>query len=156
MIKNMKHLKILTILFLLLSINFYAQDGRMKEKKDQIHALKVAFLTSELSLSSDVAEKFWPVYNDYDNKQFELRHQKMRGFMKRMNDESLDQMSEKDATAFLIQMENNEDELYQKRKKFISNLKGILSPVKIIKLKKAEEDFNRKLLKQYRDKGPSK
>ncbi len=152
----MKHLKILTFFFLLISINFYAQDGKMREKKEQVQALKVAFLTSELSLSSEEAEKFWPVYNDFDNKQFELRHQKMKVFMKRMNDGSIDQMSEKEATAFLIQIDNNEDELYQIRKKFVANLKGIISPIKIIKLKKAEEDFNRKLLKQYRDKGPSK
>jgi len=49
-------------------------------------------------------------------------------------------------------METTEDELYQSRKKFISNLKGVIPPIKIIKLKKAEEGFNRKLLKQYRDK----
>jgi len=53
---------------------------------------------------------------------------------------------------FLNQIENTEDELYQLRKKFIVNLKSVLSPIKIIKLKKAEEGFNRKLLKQYREK----
>jgi hypothetical protein len=53
-------------------------------------------------------------------------------------------------------MESNEDELYQTRKKFIGNLQGVLSPIKIIKLKKAEDDFNRKLLQQYRNKGPRK
>jgi hypothetical protein len=49
-------------------------------------------------------------------------------------------------------MESNEDELCQLRKKFISNLKGVLPATKIIKLKKAEDNFNRKLLQQYRDK----
>ena len=51
----------------------------------------------------------------------------------------------------LAQMESTEDELYQLKKKFISNLKGVISPIKILKLKKAEENFNRKLLQQYRD-----
>jgi hypothetical protein len=49
-------------------------------------------------------------------------------------------------------MEKTEDELYQLRKKFISDLKVILPVTKILKLKKADEDFNRKLLKQYKDK----
>ena len=35
----------------------------------------------------------------------------------------------------------------------MSNLKEVLPAVKILKLKKAEEDFNRKLLQQYKDKG---
>jgi hypothetical protein len=69
-------------------------------------------------------------------------------------DDDLDKMSDKEASALLAQMESNEDELCQSRKKFIASLKGVLSPIKIIKLKKAEDDFNRKLLQQYRGKGP--
>jgi hypothetical protein len=49
-------------------------------------------------------------------------------------------------------MESSEEELHQLRKKFISNLKSVIPAVKILKLKKAEEDFNRKLLQQYRNK----
>ena len=60
-------------------------------------------------------------------------------------------MSEKDATVLINQIETTEDELYQLKKKFISNLRGILPSVKILKLKKAEEQFNKKLLQQYRD-----
>jgi hypothetical protein len=49
-------------------------------------------------------------------------------------------------------MESTEDELYQLKKKFVANLKGILPSTKILKLKKAEEQFSKKLLQQYRDK----
>ncbi len=73
--------------------------------------------------------------------------------MKRFESGEVEKMSDKEATNFLNQMENTEDEMYQLRKKFVSNLKDILPPIKIIKLKKVEEDFNRKLLQQYRDKG---
>jgi hypothetical protein len=148
--------KIFPILMLFISFTFYAQGERMREKKEQIKALKVAFLTTELNLTTNEAEKFWPIYNTFDDKQFELRHQKMKAFMKRMEDNSIDKMSEKDASLFLNQMESTEEELFLLRKKFISTLKGILPATKIIKLKKSEEDFNRKLLQQYRDKGPRK
>lgn len=151
----MKTNKILLILLFLFSIHSFAQTP-MNEKKEQIRALKVGFITNELSLTTDEAAKFWPIYNSFDDKQFELRHQKMKAFKARMNDDALDKMSEKEASALLAQMENNEDELYQLRKKFIDNLQGVLSPIKIIKLKKAEDDFNRKLLQQYRNKGPKK
>ncbi|MBP6180360.1 sensor of ECF-type sigma factor [Flavobacterium sp.] len=146
----------LPILLLLFSFNFYAQGERMKEKKEQIKALKVAFLTTELDLTTNEAEKFWPLYNTFDDKQFELRHQKMKTLMKRMNDGGLDKMTEKEASAFLAQMESNEEELFLLRKKFTANLKTIIPAIKIIKLRKSEEDFNRKLLQQYRDKGPRK
>lgn len=150
----MKTNKLLLILLFLLSIHSFAQS-HMEDKKEQIRALKVGFITNELALTTDEATKFWPIYNAYDDKQFEIRHQKMKAFKQRM-DADLEKMTEKEASALLAQMENTEDELYQIRKKFIANLKSILPSIKIIKLKKAEDDFNRKLLQQYRNKGPRK
>nr|WP_315151444.1 sensor of ECF-type sigma factor [uncultured Flavobacterium sp.] len=148
--------KILPILFLFLSFNFYAQNENFKDKKEQIRAMKVAFFTTELDLTSSEAEKFWPLYNTFDDKQFELRHQKMKSYFKRMQGDNLDKISEKDATALLDQIQDNEDDLYSLRKKFVQNLKEVLPSIKILKLKKAEENFNRKLLQQYRDKGSKK
>ena len=150
----MKTNKILLIIILRISMHSFAQS-QMEEKKEQIKTLKVGFITNELALTTDEAAKFWPIYNAFDDKQFEIRHQKMKVFKQRM-DADLEKMSEKEASALLSQMENTEEELYQMRKKFVANLKGVLPSVKIIKLKKAEDNFNRKLLQQYRNKGPRK
>jgi Spy/CpxP family protein refolding chaperone len=149
----MKAYKIITLLALLITSCTFAQPGS-KQKKEQIKALKVAFITDELKLTPDEAAKFWPIYNAFDDKQRELRHEKMRSYMNRIDNGEVEKMSEKEAAHLLSQMENTEDELYQLRKKFIVNLKTVLPAVKIIKLKSAEEDFNRKLLKQYRGQGP--
>lgn len=153
----MKTKNIFTILLLLLSINFYAQGKKILERKEQIkekiYALKVAFITNELSLTSSEAEKFWPIYNLFEANQFDLKHQKSISYIKKMDDETLNKMSDKEALTVLAQMEVIEDEVFQLRKKLIVSLKSILSPVKIIKLKKAEDEFNKKLLQQYREKG---
>ena len=151
----MKTNKTILIILFFLSISSFAQQG-MNEKKEQIKALKVGFITNELALTTEEASKFWPIYNAFDDKQFELKHHKMKAFKARMDDEALDKMSEKEAATLLAQMESNEDELCQLRKKFIANLKGVIPAKKIIKLKKAEDDFYRKLLQQYRNKGPKK
>lgn len=144
--------KLFPYLFLLLSLISYGQNERLKEKRDQIKAMKVAFLTTELNLTSIEAEKFWPVYNAYDDKQFELRHQKMKTYAKKLNDGSLDNMSDREALAFLNQIESTDEEQYVIRKKFNSALRNILPPTKILKLRKSEVDFDRKLLQQYRNK----
>lgn len=146
----MKH--ILPLIILLLSFTAFGQNERLKEKRDQIKAMKVAFLTTELNLTPEEAAKFWPVYNAYDDKQFELRHQKMKTYAKKLNDGSLDNMSEKEALVFLNQIENTDDEQYQSRRKYNQALRGILIPTKILKLRKSEIDFDRKLLQQYRNK----
>ena len=161
----MKTKNIFTILLLLLSISFYAQGKKMLERKEQIlerkeqlkekiYALKVAFITNELSLTSSEAEKFWPMYNSFEDRQFDLKRQKSISYIKKMDDETLNKMSDKEALTVLTQMEASEDEVFQLRKKLITSLKSFLSPVKIIKLKKAEDEFNKKLLQQYREKGP--
>ncbi len=145
--------KLFTLLFVFSSLHFYAQDDSFREKKQQIKAMKVAFITGELNLTSSEAEKFWPIYNTFDEKQFELRHQKMRGYYKKIQDTEFDKLTEKEANVLLNQIQDSEEQLFDLRMKFTANLKEILPSVKILRLKKAEEDFNRKLLKQYKNKG---
>ncbi|MBS7254624.1 sensor of ECF-type sigma factor [Flavobacterium branchiicola] len=148
----MKIKNILPILLFLVSFSFYAQNGKTDEKREKIKAYKVSFLTTELELTPTEAEKFWPIYNAYDDKQFELKHQKMKTYMKQLDDDKINSISEKEAAVLLAQMESTDKELYLLRDKYNSNLKKILSAKKILKLKKSEDDFYRKLLKQYRDK----
>ncbi|MBK0368947.1 sensor of ECF-type sigma factor [Flavobacterium agrisoli] len=148
----MKTKNIFTIILLLLSISFYAQKESSDPKREKIKAYKISFLTSELNLTSAEAEKFWPMYTTYDDKQFDLRHKKMKTYLRKLKDENVNALSEKEALSLLNQIENTDDELYALKKKYNSELKRILPAKKIILLKKSEDDFNRKLLQQYRDK----
>ena len=60
----------LIVSFVCLAAIANAQDAPapdMSEKKQQdIEALKVAFISKELDLTPDEAQKFWPVYNQYE------------------------------------------------------------------------------------------
>ena len=155
----MKNLYLIISVFFI-TITTFGQRGpireRLQEKKEQIKALKVAFITTELNLTSDEAARFWPIFNAFEEKQQEIKRQKLRSILDRTEGNSLDKLSEKDATSLLSQMENTEEELHQLKKKFVTNLKGVIPSVKILKLKRAEEEFNKKLLQQYRDKRDNK
>ena len=147
--------KTMILLLCICALGAYAQPDRDEPKRsEKVEALKRAYITSELALTPVEAEKFWPIYNSFEDKQFELKHQKSISNIKKMNYDLLSKMSDKEALVVLTQMEASEDELFQLRKKLIINLKSVISPVKIIKLKKAEDEFNKKLLQQYRNKGP--
>ena len=149
----MKINKIITILTIIISLNAVAQDGSfIRKKKEQIRAIKIGFITNELDLTPDEAVKFWPLFNAFEDKQQEIKKLKLKGYLDRLDDDALDKLSDKDASTMLTQMESSEDELYQAKKKFVLSLKGVISPIKILKLKRAEENFNKKLLQQYRDK----
>ena len=146
----MKTKFILPIIILFVTSLSFSQGFR--DKKEKVKALKVAYITEQLDLTTDEAQKFWPVYNAFDDKQGELRHEKMRAILDRFQPGNVDKLSEKEASALLIQMEKIEEDLFNLRNKFIKDLQGVISAKKIIKLTKAEEDFNRELLKQMREK----
>jgi Skp family chaperone for outer membrane proteins len=61
----MKHL--FTYIFLLLGTVAFAQPGNDPKKEQKIQALYVAYITQELKLTEDEAQKFWPVHAQYDN-----------------------------------------------------------------------------------------
>lgn len=149
----MKIKNILPLLLFLTGFSIFAQGGKIDEKREKIKAFKVSFLTTELELTSTEAEKFWPIYNAYDDKQYELKYLKMKTYLRQLKDENLKNLSDKEATTLLSQIESTDKEIYQLREKYMSNLKKVLSAKKILLLKKSEDDFNRKLLQQYRDKG---
>jgi Spy/CpxP family protein refolding chaperone len=150
----MKNTKFLILFFIFISAFSFAQPGKLREKmqqkKEQVKSMKIAYITTELNLTPDEAAKFWPLYNDFEEKQREIRQEKIKNYMDRS--QSSDKLSEKEALTLINQMETAEEELHQLRKKFISNLKGTLPATKILKLKKAEDEFSKKLLQQYRDK----
>lgn len=146
----MNFIKIIVI-FLTFGLQVFAQNG-IKEKKEQLKKLKTTFFTSELGLTDNEAEKFWSLYNDYDDKQFDIRHQKIKSYKNLLKTSSINKMSEKEAGELLAQIESTDEELYELKKKLFTKLKSFLPKIKILKLKKAEEDFNRILLKQYKEK----
>lgn len=136
--------------YLVLGTTFgYAQDHK---SHDQIRSLKIAHLTSELELTPAEAEKFWPLYHAYDQKMYELRHNETTKLIRKTEASEIEKMSEKEAEKALNDMIKFETEYFAVRKQFILDVQKIISAQKIIKLKKAEDDFNKKLLKQYRKK----
>ena len=142
--------KLTLSVLLLFTVLSFSQD--FKEKREKIKALKVAYITEQLEWTTDEAQKFWPIYNANEEKQFELRHKKMRYIINKFENGGLEKLSDKEATSLIDQVESIEDELHDYKKKYIRDLITVMSAKKIIKLKKAEDEFNRKLMKQFRGK----
>ena len=127
----------------------YAQPPQ--GKRDKVKSLKIAFISDELALTPQEAEKFWPIYNTFEEKQFEIRYKKLRSLNQQLVDNNEEKFTDQMAQQLLNQYENNEEELYQLRKKFNKDLCTVFSPKKVLLLKKYEDDFNRNLLRQMRE-----
>ncbi|HMU08839.1 MAG TPA: hypothetical protein PKC54_02465 [Ferruginibacter sp.] len=61
-----KYLLILTMVFGGLSF-VKAQEGDESKKVQDIKALYVAYVTKQLNLTPDEAQKFWPVHTQFEN-----------------------------------------------------------------------------------------
>lgn len=131
------------------SLQIVAQD---RGNHDQINALKIAHLSSELNLTTKEAEKFWPLYTTYSEKMHALRNNPMARYIRNTDMETIEKLQEKEAAEALKKIINYESEYFSLRTGFLEDVQKVLSAKKIIQLNKAEDDFNRKLLKQYRDK----
>ncbi|WP_094745998.1 hypothetical protein [Aequorivita soesokkakensis] len=139
-------MKKLIFIFLLATITMQAQDG----KHEKIKALKTAYITEKLSLTSTEAEKFWPIYNKYEDKFHALRKKEKSEIYKKLRD-GLDNMNDVEANALIDTSLSLESEELELRKQMIAELRGVISPKKIIILKKTEDDFKRELLDRYRN-----
>jgi hypothetical protein len=125
--------------------NLRAQNPNL----DKLNAYKIAFLTKRINLTSQEAEKFWPLYNEYQDKK--LRVQQERLLLGRDVNLSGSTMSEKelaDAGDKYISLEMQESTLTQELHK---KLKEVLPPAKIIRLYQAENQYKVQLLNELQD-----
>jgi hypothetical protein len=61
----MKKIFLILTMFIGLTAIAVAQDDGHQKDGSRIEAMKIAYLTKKLNLSTDEAQKFWPIYNKY-------------------------------------------------------------------------------------------
>lgn len=138
---------ILPLMIFLFTVNVFSQHNN----RERIRAQKVSFITDRLDLSAKEAQAFWPIYNAYDESTMKIKHQDMRNIRRDIK-QNLDTLSDEKAQELLDKLIEAENNLHQARVKLVTSLKKIIPPKKIILLKAAEDDFNRKLFDQYKKK----
>jgi len=132
---------IIIIFIFLLTIGSFAQN-----KRDRIKALKIAFITEKLELTSEEAETFWPIYNNFESQRESLRKQmaiKRRGL-------DFENLTEKEAKEIVKEIIAHEEQKTAIETKFLNKLIGVLPSKKIIMLKVAEDKFKRRMLDELR------
>jgi Spy/CpxP family protein refolding chaperone len=149
----------LLLAFLCFSSLSYAQPkgapaktraDRQQEKRENIESMKIAFLTNKLDLTPDEAQKFWPVYNQYQDKLHELR--KQRRMNEKDSKKNLDELSDKEiAQAIENDLANRQKEL-DLQKEYNSKFQAVLPIRKVSRLYAAEEQFKMVLLEKLKGK----
>ncbi len=136
---------VFTILATFCAMNISAQNVN----RQRLDAYKIAFFTKRLNLTSLEAEKFWPVYNEFqDNKnKIQLERQELnRNF--NQNELNMSEREMVEAGDKLIALEVREAALAQE---FHNKIKTVLSPAKVMRLYQAENQYRLQLLKELQE-----
>ena len=128
-------------LALCFSLSTFAQQNKIK-------SLKVAFITEKLNLTEKEAQKFWPVYNAYDDTVSNLKFNELRKVIHEIR-LSYASVSDEKANELLNKALEIEDNIHSENIKLVKKLRSIISAKKILALKNAEEDLNRKMLEEF-------
>ena len=152
--KTLLHRIALLCMIALLSIPFAAaQEDDMPppsgERLKEIKAQKSAYITSRLGLTPEEAQQFWPIYNEMDEKREDLRAE-MREMRKGAR-ASGEQMTEAQASALIEKTLANRQKELDLEKAYTERFKKSIGAVKTVLLHKAEHDFNREVLRKFRD-----
>ncbi len=140
-----------TVIIFLMLINLSSLYAQPHNKREKLKAYKTAYITQQLDLTPSEAEKFWPVYNAYEKKVFQLKVTKVNATRTKIKEKGgFEALTEKEANQILIKLTENEQNVIDAKKELFRALKNIISSKKILKLNQAEHQFNRKLLSDYR------
>ena len=139
--------KLIPIIVLLISCSVFSQDK--SEIRERIKAQKVAFITERLSLTADEAQTFWPIYNAFEAKTEKIRSEDLRAIKIKMRKSP--ELTEQEADDLLAKLVKAEDAMHAAKQKLVKDLKTVISSEKIIKLKGAEDEFNRRLLEKLKE-----
>lgn len=149
--------KIITLIYITFCLSLSINAQINSEGRKKIKALKVAYLTEQMNLSTSEAEKFWPVYNTYNKTQYEIRNNYKHSIKKiEKEHEDVANISEEKAKKLVSLKLETDKKLYEEQSKFTKQLVGIISYKKILKLQIAEMEFGRKLLRKYRHRDENK
>ena len=133
----------LLLLFTMTTIQGFAQRGPMGPR-ERIKTLKVGYFTEQLELDESTAAKFWPIYNQFEEKRMSLQKE-----LADMRPE--DTVTDEEATVIINKGFEIEEQLLSAKKDLSKSLSKVLTPSKLLTFHQADRDFNMRMVREFRD-----
>ena len=131
-----------------------AQPGRDRkggeEWENKIKAAKVAFLTAEMDLSPEEAQKFWPVYNKAEAERTAAL-KNVRKSYKELSKAVKDGKDDKEISKLMDEYYAATKESAKVEAEFGTKVRKVLTPTKAAKLLVSEEKFRKMQFNRSRD-----
>lgn len=139
---------IVLIIVFFTGLNAQERRGGNPEIFEKIKTEKISFFTSKLDLTPAEAQAFWPIYNEFEKKRFEIKQQ-IHEF-ERMPEEEFAKLSdseiEKLTNNYIGSFEKDALLLKEYNKQFLK----ILPKKKVLMMYRTENEFRSHLIREYR------
>ncbi|OJW95656.1 MAG: hypothetical protein BGO70_11085 [Bacteroidetes bacterium 43-93] len=113
---------------------------------ERIHAIKVAYITDKIHLTSAQAERFWPVYNQYEDEKFALRKKYFANHSRPAQN-----MDEDDSRKSIDDDIEMQEKMLEIRKRYKDQFLNVISAQQLASLYDAEREFKRMLIQQLKE-----
>ncbi|EAS19910.1 conserved hypothetical protein [Flavobacteria bacterium BBFL7] len=126
------------------------RDNHRRMNKEKIEALAVAYITEQLELTPDEASKFWPVFNKMREKRHELERKK-KALIREM-EAKIESLSDSEASKYVSKITDLDNQIHASSyEQNNAEIIKIIGAKRFLKLMKAEMDFRKKMLKEYKE-----
>lgn len=130
-------------LSLILMPSIIAQVGQNLER---VRAERIAFFTERMELTTSEAEKFWPVYNDYNSRKEKLNEEgRMLIRYVSNNSQNMENAEIQESLNNYVEIQKKTNDLFVA---YNQNFLEILPASKVLKLYIAENQFKQYLLRK--------
>lgn len=116
-------------------------------QREKIEVLRHSFLSKKLELSTSESEKFWPIYNEYQDKLKALKRN-LRQSYKNLPAE----FSEKEAEEIIALENKTKSAEAELAKLYNDKIKTIIGIKKLVKLQVYEEEFKKEVINTLKEK----
>ena len=137
--------KALSLYILLFGIFLAHAQGPVR---DRIKTLKVAFITEHVGLTSKEAQEFWPIYNEHEETLEDIRREERAELHN--NIANAQQLSSNESEQLLDNLIALQSKKQKAEEDYLSKMRDAISAKKVLLLIKAEEDFKRQMIQQFR------
>lgn len=137
----MKKLTLTILIVLTLTVFGYSQNVSAREK---IESARIALITERLGLNPEQAEKFWPLYNEFRQKNESLKKEYEAAKAQIDPQTATDDEKRKLLNLGLSLKERKVD----LERDYSQKMLRIISAQQMMSLRKAEDDFRRMILEQ--------
>jgi hypothetical protein len=145
--KNLK-LKIFAVLMFIVFNSTYAQRPNQNFDQEKLEAARVAFITNRLDLKPEQAEKFWPLFNQYNESRTQLMNE-----ISSINRNSTTEANQNKAREMIRERLALQQKLLDLEKVFMENITKVIQPSQALKLGGVNREFTKQVYRMQQNRG---